>query len=272
MNTKPNFDCMKVDELKDYLRKNKAKVSGNKSELLERAKAYFERSQNENSDEQQQVENSADLDLLDLEDKRQVFKIKANWKSVTHFDREIIPYGFDNDVISAFLTRETYIFQDEPIQSGTAKPSRKGKDLYRDKKIQHAEYMKHNGWLVFRANMQASMKASVFRYPGVAINAESGSIETTCCTCQQMSGGKCCHVGALLFLIEELSFGDKPRLDEACTSKAQEWGKGSKVAKNPQPFHIADYGAKRQKIDKYYAIGNVQVELFFFCLKMMLPW
>ena len=32
---KPNFDRMKVDELKDYLRKCKAKVSGNMPELLE---------------------------------------------------------------------------------------------------------------------------------------------------------------------------------------------------------------------------------------------
>ena len=31
----PNFDRMKVDELKDYLRKCKAKVSGNMPELLE---------------------------------------------------------------------------------------------------------------------------------------------------------------------------------------------------------------------------------------------
>ena len=255
MDRNHNFESMKVEDLKKYLRQCGAKVSGNKPELLERAKAYFARAQNEESEEQQQlVNNSGNDDLLNLEDKREVFKMKGNWQAVTTFDKNIIPYAFDSDVISSFLTKDIYLFQDEEIQSGTEKPSRKGKDLYRDKKIQHCEFMKHNNWLVFRANMQASMKASVFRYPGAAIHAENGSIETTCCTCQQMSGGKCCHVGALLFLIEDLSLGDKPRLDEACTSKAQQWGKGSKVEKNPQPFHHADYGQKRQKVDKYYSI------------------
>ena len=90
------------------------------------------------------------------------------------------------------------------------------------------------------------------RYPGVAIK-DDGSIWISQCTCQQMSGGKCCHVGALLYLIEDLSWGQTPKYEDACTSQPQAWGKGSKVDKNPKPLHLADYGQKR-KPNKYYNI------------------
>ena len=92
------------------------------------------------------------------------------------------------------------------------------------------------------------------RYPGVAIDLKDGNIITSRCTCQQSAGGKCCHVGCLLYLVEELSMGEKPKYDEACTSKPQRWGKGTKVAKNPRPLQDADYGHKRHKCDKYYWI------------------
>ena len=87
-----------------------------------------------------------------------------------------------------------------------------------------------------------------------------------------MAGGKCCHVGALLYLIEDLSWGQTPKYDEACTSLPQAWGKGAKVDKNPQPLHLADYGQKR-KANKYYNIDprplhlqrTTQEELNYFC-------
>ena len=87
-----------------------------------------------------------------------------------------------------------------------------------------------------------------------------------------MAGGKCCHVGALLYLIEDLSWGQPPKYDEACTSTPQSWGKGAKVDKNPQALHLTDYGQKR-KSDQYYSIDprplylrrTTQEELNNFC-------
>ena len=89
-------------------------------------------------------------------------------------------------------------------------------------------------------------------YPAVAIQ-DNGTIWISRCTCQQSAGGKCCHVGCLLYLIEDLSWGQTPKYDEACTSKPQAWGKGSKVDKNPLPLHLTNYGQKR-KSNKYYFI------------------
>ena len=72
MDRNHNFESMKVEDLKKYLRQCGAKVSGNKPELLERAKAYFLRAQNdkEESEQQQVVNNSGNDNLLDLEEKR----------------------------------------------------------------------------------------------------------------------------------------------------------------------------------------------------------
>ena len=98
-----------------------------------------------------------------------------------------------------------------------------------------------------------------FRFPGVAIQ-DDGSVWISQCTCQQMAGGKCCHVGCLLYLIEDLSWGQPPKYDEACTSTPQAWGKGAKVDKNPRALHQANYGQKR-KCDQYYNIDPRPLDL-----------
>ena len=76
------------------------------SELkLERAKALS--SSNENSEkQQQQVENSADFDLLDLEDVMQVFKIKADWtchlNDTTYYAEIYIFFQWENVTMVTF--------------------------------------------------------------------------------------------------------------------------------------------------------------------------
>ena len=67
-----------------------------------------------------------------------------------------------------------------------------------------------------------------------------------------MHGGRCCHVGGLLFLIRDVSMGYKPIMNVPSTSKAQYWGKGSKIAKDPKQVQTADYGkSKKFKPDLY---------------------
>ena len=67
-------------------------------------------------------------------------------------------------------------------------------------------------------------------------------------------------MAALLYLIHEVSFGAKPRLNLPSTSKPQEWGKGATVAKNPQPVQYADYG-KRFRSDKYVNVDPRPLQL-----------
>ena len=55
--------------------------------------------------------------------------------------------------------------------------------------------------------------------------------------CKASKGGKCSHVAALLYMIEELTFGRPPQIDEACTSKVQAWGKGQTRNIDPKPIN-----------------------------------
>jgi hypothetical protein len=71
--------------------------------------------------------------------------------------------------INSFLTETTFHLggedddDDEPIQSGTAKPVRKGRQMYKASKIQVCESGQHGDVVVFRCTMEASMKTNVFR-------------------------------------------------------------------------------------------------------------
>ena len=164
---RPNFQAMTVEQLKNYLRRYPAPVSGLKPALVKRATSYFNARGSPDAEEKERanIESVNASELEKLEEKRRVFKTVGNWKSISlaNFKRNLIPTGFDSDVISSFLTTETFHFDEEEIASGTFKPSRKGKDMYLCKKIQHCEYLKHGTKIIFRANIQASMSASVFR-------------------------------------------------------------------------------------------------------------
>ncbi len=67
----------------------------------------------------------------------------------------------------------------------------------------------------------------------------------TTCTCEQSSDGKCSHIAALLYLIEDVSIGRQPLIEFPSTSKAQQWGKGKTVGKKPKPLHVDDYQQHR---------------------------
>ena len=84
-----------------------------------------------------------------------------------------------------------------------------------------------------------------YRYPHVALN-KNGTVEISRCSCEQALDGHCSHVGALLYLIEDVSLGVQPRLQSACTSQPRTWGKGKKSSKNPDPIYEKQYSKKRR--------------------------
>ena len=89
----------------------------------------------------------------------------------------------------------------------------------------------------------------VFSYPCVALDV-SGNVFVTRCTCEQKNGGRCCHIAAVLYLLEEISIGVDPRISTPCTSNPQAWGKGQKTKKDPGPVGKKDYG-KKLSISRY---------------------
>lgn len=67
---------------------------------------------------------------------------------------------------------------------------------------------------------------------------ENGVIYSTRCVgdCPQRLGGRCSHIGALLYLVEEVKLGLAPKLFQTTTDRSQYWGKGCKTAKDPGPI------------------------------------
>ncbi len=85
----------------------------------------------------------------------------------------------------------------------------------------------------------------IYRFPCVALKIQTGGIVVSRCTCEIRLDGRCAHVAALLYLIEEVSLGRPAIVAKACTSKPQSWGQGAKSKKNPKPVHHENYGKKK---------------------------
>ena len=83
--------------------------------------------------------------------------------------------------------------------------------------------------------MKLNLHCFYFRFPGVAIEVETGEIYSTKCTCVQRLAGRCKHIACLLYLLEEVSLQMKPKLLQTCTDVACYWNKGAIANKNPGP-------------------------------------
>ena len=75
------------------------------------------------------------------------------------------------------------------------------------------------------------------RFPSVAIKLDSGDVYSTQCSCLVRLYGKCAHIAAVLYMVEEISFPDgEPKLYKTPTDRAQYWGRGATTNRNPQPI------------------------------------
>jgi hypothetical protein len=153
-----------IVRLKAYLRENGGRLSGNKADLLRLAILYaddFESGLGTNS-------TAATISEAQLTRERQIFENRTIlWRNVLE-EKPKVPELFDLKTINLFLTSTTFHLggeddDDEPIQSGTEKPVRKGRQMYCGGKIQLCESGQVNDLVVFRCTMEASMKTNVFR-------------------------------------------------------------------------------------------------------------
>ena len=153
---------MKVKELQSFLKDNyEAKATGKKEELRQRAFLYW--SIKKSVDAKKKVNDKNSELLSKLEEEREIFDKKSlTWNDISTFPKSLIPLVKD-DVISNFLTKCHYSFGDELINCGTEKPTEKGKLMYFSGKIQLCQFSQDGETLLFRANMEASMKISEFR-------------------------------------------------------------------------------------------------------------
>ena len=67
----------------------------------------------------------------------------------------------------------------------------------------------------------------------------------TRCTCEVRNGGKCCHIGSLLFMLDDISCERTPLFAESTTDTSCYWEtKGIKRRKDPRPLHLIPTGKK----------------------------
>lgn len=89
----------------------------------------------------------------------------------------------------------------------------------------------------------------------LTISENSGTIKEGTCTCSASGLGRCAHVAALLFALEDFvsEFGyDLP----TCTEKLCSWNKGRKKNKTPSTVHSKEYSSMKKELKKKRASGT----------------
>lgn len=230
-----------VKELKQYLRSVGARLSGDKAALIERALLYSSHNggllyQAPSSLQDGSISNKDSHDSTTSNSNSEL-NWNGNWPDFA------FPEAFNLDQVFRYLTCSPFVLNSSEhagiVESGTEKPTIKGRQMYQSKRIQYVEMASTTQVTYFRGNVSASLKTE-FRYPGVGIT-RNGQICECYCTCPAQMDMRCAHIAALLYCLEDISSGNEPKLDEACTSKKQAWGRGQKVTKDPHPVHQNRY-------------------------------
>ena len=78
-----------------------------------------------------------------------------------------------------------------------------------------------------------------FRNPAVAVKLDTGEIYSSKCTCVQRLAGRCNHVATILYMLEEMCLGLKPKIFQTVTDVACYWkNRGAINNKKPGPIGI----------------------------------
>ena len=158
----PDFDSMKVTELKRFLKDSGASQSGNKPDLIKRAKLYHSRPDAVNPSTSS---NEISEELKIYEEKRKIFHSDHEYHDLEQGSSVSIPDDFDSDTISEYLSSWRLYDKDndEEVDISTRKPAKKGEKMYNDKMIQFVQYSEDDvlDLLIFRANINASMAQEI---------------------------------------------------------------------------------------------------------------
>jgi hypothetical protein len=242
--TPDELSKLTVIKLKLFLKARGVRCTGKKEELLKLCRLYFDRPVLQADGTEQDVPAPPTY---------------LNSLTFTDLSKEKgpkIPASFAIDKIVTYLSTMTASLScvdssdDESADAGTKKPVVKGRRMYNSEKLGMCESaVQSNGAILFRANCDASLRRQVCRYPQVTVDT-NGDIAGAQCTCEASSDGRCCHIAAVLYLVEDISLGSRPKVRTATTSVQQYWGKGKVAGKDPMPVYAGHYG-KKLRTDRY---------------------
>ena len=157
----PNYDGMKVAELKRVLTDFGASQSGNKETLIKRAKLYHKKEQENGSESHPTTANEISEELKILQEKRKIFDQDHEYLEMDPSSTyaHVVPEAFNNDTVVQYLTSWRLFVNQEEVDGGTDKPAVKGPQMFKDKLIQFVEFFEDNvlDLVIFRCNINASM-------------------------------------------------------------------------------------------------------------------
>ena len=141
----PNFDEMKVAELKRVLTDFGASQSGNKETLIKRAKLYHKKEE-ESSNDIPTTANEISEELKILQEKRKIFDQDHEYLEMDPSSTyaHVVPEAFNNDTVVQYLTSWRLFVNQEEVDGGTDKPAVKGPQMFKDKLIQFVEFFEDN--------------------------------------------------------------------------------------------------------------------------------
>ena len=141
-----------------------------------------------------------------------------------------------------------------PEDVHTSKPFTKGKNLYRSGHVKNMQNSTQKGNFFVKANVMASY-SQVSYNSTITLSETSGTVKEGTCTCSASGMGRCAHVAALLFALEDYvtEFGtDLP----TCTDKLVQWNKGRRKNKTPAAVFDKEYPAMKKEKKRKKTSGN----------------
>lgn len=130
----------------------------------------------------------------------------------------------------------------------TSKPFTKGMNFFRSGHVKNIHDVSCKGHYFVKASVLASYSQHSYNCI-VTLSESSGSIIEGTCTCSASGMGRCSHVAALLFALEDytIEFGtDLP----TCTDKLLQWNKGRRKKKNPETIFNKEYKSMKKTLNR----------------------
>ncbi|KAL5005873.1 hypothetical protein ScPMuIL_017031 [Solemya velum] len=125
----------------------------------------------------------------------------------------------------------------------TSKPMSKGRQFFLSGHVNDIQDIRKNDFYFLKAKVVPSYSQTSPYNVSVTLNMTTASVVDASCDCKASAMGRCNHVAALLFALEDFTvqFGFEGL---ACTSDVCKWNVGRKKKKNPKPAHELRYNKK----------------------------
>lgn len=164
-----------------------------------------------------------------------------------HFNHGYIYYYLVESVASVECDSNSsdYDCQDDVH---TSKPFTKVMNLFRSSHVKNIYDISYKGHYFVKASVLASYSKHSYTCT-VTLSESTGSVLEGTFTCSDSGMGRCSHVAALLFTLEDytIEFGtDLP----TCADKLLQWNKGRRKNKNPETIFNKEYKSMKKTLTR----------------------